>query len=55
MVNNESKTPSFDIYRKNISLMKINNTHAIHLYIIAIFIHGIFIFYTCHSGSFPVN
>ena len=32
MVDNNSMYPSPDIYRKNVSLMKINNAHAAHSY-----------------------
>ena len=48
------KHPSLDIYRKNISLMKINNIMLVlRTCIILLTLFVIYFFCICHSGSFP--
>ena len=49
------KHPSSDIYRKNISLMKINNIILVlHTRIILLSSFVIYSFCICHSGRFPI-
>ena len=50
------KHPSSDIYRKNISLMKINNIILVlRTRIILLSSFVIYFFCICHSGRFPIN
>ena len=55
MVDNKSKTSLSDIYRKSISLMKINNIILVLLTGILLSSFLIYFFCICHSGSFPIE
>ena len=55
MVDNKVRHPLLDIYRKNVSLMKINNTKLmLCTRITLLFSFVIYVFCICHSGKFPI-
>ena len=56
MADNKSKNTSLDIYRKNISLIKLNNIILVlctHMILLSSFV--IYLFCICHNlGSVPI-